>query len=124
MAMIVWVLISIDSKSRVLPGRRIKQFPKANTLISSLTSISHPQAVLATGHRGHVHCLMSDYTSVGGSLLTPSQRYMAKAANLGPDEVEYVGVTMYWHHTFKSMVLFLITVLMVALLVPTAESSR
>jgi hypothetical protein len=32
-------------------------------------------------------------TSVGSSLLIPRQKYMAKAANLGPDEVEYDNVT-------------------------------
>jgi hypothetical protein len=36
---------------------------------------------------------MLDDTSVGSSLLTPRQKYMAKAANLGLDEVEYDGVT-------------------------------
>jgi hypothetical protein len=36
---------------------------------------------------------MLDDNSVGSSSLTPSQKYMAKAANLGPDEVEDDGVT-------------------------------
>jgi hypothetical protein len=42
-----------------------------------------------------VHCLTSDdNTMCGSSLINSSQKYIAKAANLGPtDEVEYDGVT-------------------------------
>jgi hypothetical protein len=36
---------------------------------------------------------MADDTSVGSSLLIPRQKYMTQAANLGPDEVEYDGIT-------------------------------
>jgi hypothetical protein len=36
---------------------------------------------------------MSDGTSVCSSSSIPRQKYTAKAANLGPDEVEYDGVT-------------------------------
>jgi hypothetical protein len=78
---------------------------------------------------------MLDDTSVGGSSSIPRQKYMAKAADLGLDEVEYDGFTykfawqslqhtIYRHLIFKSMVLLLIMALMVALLVLTAESSR
>jgi hypothetical protein len=44
---------------------------------------------------GDVHCLTSDdNTMCGSSLINSSQKYIAKAANLGPtDEVEYDGVT-------------------------------
>jgi hypothetical protein len=70
---------------------------------------------------------MADDTSVGSRLLIPRQKYTAKAANLGPGEVEYDGITykIYRHHLiYRSMVHLLIMVLTVALLVPTTTSLR
>ena len=36
---------------------------------------------------------MSDDNTMYGSSLTSGQKYMAKAANLGPDKVKYDGIT-------------------------------
>jgi hypothetical protein len=40
---------------------------------------------------------MLDDSSVGSSSSTPRQKYISKAANLGPDGVEYDGVTYKIH---------------------------
>ncbi len=90
---IILVLILIHSRSRSPLGRRTKQFPKANTSIFSLASISHPQAVLQLVQEMYaILCQMTIPCVVVDWHLARSS-YMAKAANLGLDEVEYDGIT-------------------------------
>jgi hypothetical protein len=56
-----------------------------------------PSSGSTTAHPGDVRHLMLDDSSVGSSSSTPRQKYISKAANLGPDGVEYDGVTYKIH---------------------------
>jgi hypothetical protein len=78
------VQVAARKKDQAISQRKHPHFQPSKCLPSSGST---------TAHLGNVHHLMSDDNSVGGSLLTPRQKYMAKAASLGPDEVEYDGVT-------------------------------
>ena len=64
----------------------------------------HPSKHLpssGSSNPGDLCCLMSDDNMISNSSLIPSQKYMAKAANLGLDKVEYDGVT--YKFTWQSL---------------------
>jgi hypothetical protein len=60
-----------------------------------------PSSGSTTAHPGDVCCLISDDNTICNSSLTPGQKYIAKAANLGLDEVEYDSVT--YKFTWQSL---------------------
>jgi hypothetical protein len=85
----------IHSRSRLLPGRRLKQFTKAITLISSRASIFHPQAALQPIQVMYVNlCQMTPQWAVHiVCQLLDRMTWHRLPTCLGPGKVEYDGVT-------------------------------
>jgi hypothetical protein len=78
------VQVATRTKEQAISQGKNSHFQASKHLPSSGSTTAHPDNVC--------HLMLDDNTMYG-SLLTSSQKYMAKAANFCPDKVKYDGIT-------------------------------